>query len=114
MKPIVSKIATLVGALALSATPLAFAEKAKGEGKHLTGPDLDQGDKILMYPEDESIGFTGTILRDTSKDPKREAGPINIQRLDGGLAYMGIPTFFKLPVALTPEDLKAGKVSTLR
>lgn len=97
-------------ALTLCVAPAAFAEEAKDAGKHLTGPEHDQGDKILMHPEDESIGFTKTILRDTSKDPKREAGPINIQRLDGGLAYMGIPTFFKLPVALTPEDLKAGKV----
>jgi len=40
----------------------------------------------------------------------REPGPINIQRFPGGAGWMGIPTFFKLPVALTPEDLKAGDV----
>jgi agmatinase len=49
-------------------------------------------------------------LRDFSKDPKREPGPINIQKYDFGYSWMGIPTFFRLPVALTPEDLKAGKV----
>lgn len=40
----------------------------------------------------------------------REPGPINIQRFPGGPGFMGIPTFFKLPIALTPEDLKAGDV----
>jgi len=48
--------------------------------------------------------------RDTSNDPKREPGPINIHRYEVGGAWTGIPTFFMLPVALTPEDLKAGGV----
>ena len=49
-------------------------------------------------------------LRDFSKDRKREPGPINIQKYEWGMSWFGIPTFFHLPVALTPEDLKAGKV----
>jgi len=40
----------------------------------------------------------------------REPGPINVQRYPGGMAYQGIPTFFRLPVALTPQDLSAGDV----
>ena len=40
----------------------------------------------------------------------REPGPINVQRYPGGFAHQGIPTFFKLPVALVPEDLTAGNV----
>ncbi len=40
----------------------------------------------------------------------REPGPINVQRFPGGMGFMGIPTFFRLPVALTPADLKAGDV----
>lgn len=40
----------------------------------------------------------------------RGPGPINVQRYPGGVAYQGIPTFFKLPVALTPQDLAAGDV----
>jgi hypothetical protein len=32
----------------------------------------------------------------------REAGPINIQRFPGGAGWAGIPTFFQLPIALTP------------
>ncbi|MFC4993866.1 agmatinase family protein [Rubritalea tangerina] len=50
------------------------------------------------------------LRRDPNNNPKREPGPINIQKAIGGLAYMGIPTFFRLPVALGPEDLKAGDV----
>jgi agmatinase len=40
----------------------------------------------------------------------RDPGPINIQRFAGGAGWAGIPTFFKLPIALTPEDLQAGQV----
>ena len=40
----------------------------------------------------------------------REPGPIDIQRYYGGTGWNGIPTFFRLPVALTTEDLKAGDV----
>ncbi len=48
--------------------------------------------------------------RDRSKDPKREAGPINMQRYEVVSGINGFPTYMGLPVALTPEDLKAGKV----
>lgn len=50
-------------------------------------------------------------LRDTSRDPKREPGPINLQRFETVFGFGGIPTFFGMPVALTPADLKAGKVN---
>lgn len=40
----------------------------------------------------------------------REPGPINIQRYVGGFPWVGMPTFFHLPVALTPEDLRVGQV----
>ena len=49
-------------------------------------------------------------LRRDDLSEGREPGPINIQRFPGGTAWMGIPTFFKLPIALVPEDLKAGQV----
>ena len=48
--------------------------------------------------------------RDRSKDPKREAGPINLQRFAVVSGINGFPTYMGLPVALTPEDLKAGEV----
>jgi agmatinase len=40
----------------------------------------------------------------------RDPGPIAIQRYPGGFMPMGIPTFFRLPVALTTGDLEAGQV----
>lgn len=49
------------------------------------------------------------VRRPRSFDPKREAGPIDLSRYMGGWG-LGIPTFANAPVALTPEDLVAGKV----
>jgi agmatinase len=57
----------------------------------------------------ESESFNGwKIKRPLELDPKREPGPINLSRYMGRGG--GIPTFANAPFALTPEDLKAGKV----
>src|SRR5690349_7827392 len=48
--------------------------------------------------------------RDRSGDPHREPGPIHLEQTHGQLSYCGIPTFMGVPVCLTQEDLKAGKV----
>ena len=40
----------------------------------------------------------------------REPGPFNPQRYHFGMAWQGIQTFFKQPIALTQEDLEAGNV----
>ena len=40
----------------------------------------------------------------------REPGLINVQRYPGGFSHQGIPTFFRVPVALLPADLEAGDV----
>jgi hypothetical protein len=45
-----------------------------------------------------------------SKDTKRKPGPIDVRQYDMAPFWLGIPTFFHQPIALTPEDLKAGKV----
>ncbi len=66
-------------------------------------------DAIPMEPRDPSRDVR-KLRRDPEDNPKREPGPINIQKTVGGTWNMGIPTFFRLPVALGPEDLKAGKV----
>ena len=66
-------------------------------------------DAIPLDPNDPSRDLL-KLFRDPKDNPKREPGPINIQKTVGGLAYQGIPTFFRAPVALGPEDLKAGKV----
>jgi agmatinase len=72
---------------------------------------IREGEKpvIPLHTKDPSYN-AWQKLRDFSKDPKREPGPINLQKYDFGWSWFGIPTFFHLPVALTTEDLKAGKV----
>ena len=69
----------------------------------------DDSEFIPLDRKDPSFGMWKQP-RDASGDPKREPGPIRLQRFDSGLPYVGIPTFYKLPVALNPADLKAGKV----
>jgi agmatinase len=55
---------------------------------------------------------TANIWREMRDDLSegREPGPINVQRWKGGYPWVGIPTMFHLPVALTTEDLQAGQV----
>ena len=64
---------------------------------------------IPLDPEDPTRDVR-LMRRDPKKNPQRKPGPINIQKTLGGTWSQGIPTFFRLPVALGPEDLKAGKV----
>ena len=71
---------------------------------------IREGEKAVIPLDTEDPGYN---LWQTTRDDLmkgREPGPINIQRFPGGPGFMGIPTFFKLPIALTPEDLKAGDV----
>jgi agmatinase len=70
----------------------------------------DSPDAIPLEPRDSSRDVR-TLRRDVAeRGGDRKPGPINIQQTYGGLAFQGIPTFFKSPVALTPEDLKVGNV----
>jgi hypothetical protein len=72
---------------------------------------IRKGEKPVIPLDTKDPSFNAwQQLRDFSKDPKREPGPINVQKYEFGWSWFGIPTFFHLPVALTPEDLKAGKV----
>jgi agmatinase len=64
---------------------------------------------IPLEPRDPSRNLQ-QLFRDPNDSPKREPGPINIQKTVGRLSYQGILTFFRAPVALGPEDLKAGSV----
>ncbi len=66
-------------------------------------------DAIPLESRDPSKDVTA-LYRDCKDNPQREPGPINIQKTSGGTAYQGIPTFFRAPVALCPDDLKAGNV----
>lgn len=60
---------------------------------------------IRLDPNDPTLD-PWSALRDTSNDPHREPGPF----YPGRLWAPGVLTFFKLPIALTPEDLTAGNV----
>ena len=75
-------------------------------GPHMLGPLSQQPsslppDYAVIRLDPNAQGLDVCRPRDTSKDPKREPGPINAN---------GALTFFGLPVAVTPDDLKAGKV----
>jgi len=104
---------TLASVLGLSVNGLALA--AEGEGPAPAAKTLiemvEEGGKNNLIPlnPDDPTKDLWSSRRDFSKD-KRPPGVINVQRGDFGMAYVGIPTFFKSPIALTPEDLKAGKV----
>jgi agmatinase len=59
----------------------------------------------------DSPGFNSWKTRRPAEfDTPREPGPININRYLRSGPKQGIPTFFNLPVALTPEDLVAGDI----
>jgi agmatinase len=61
--------------------------------------------------DDPTFNLWKTLRDDLSEG--REPGPINIQKYPGGFGFNGIPSFFRLPIALTPEDLVAGEVDVL-
>jgi formimidoylglutamase len=63
-----------------------------------------------MSPEGSLDGDVWKTKRDTSSDPPRAPGPIHLNRYVLHPPYSGIQTFCKVPVCLTQEDLRAGKV----
>lgn len=75
------------------------------ESKYHAGTDA------AAIPLDTTVqNFNGwKAKRPLNLDPKREPGPIHLSRYVSGRAA-GIPTFASAPVAVTPEDLRAGKV----
>lgn len=68
------------------------------------------GRDMASIPLDTTVpDFNGwKVLRPRALEPARSAGPFSLNRYMSGRG--GIPTFFNLPVAITPDDLKAGKV----
>ncbi len=72
-------------------------------------PKNEEEGIVRLNPDDPTYNLPFEI-RDTSKDPKREPGPIYLNRQVFGNPFMGIPTFLRSPVAITPEDLVAGEV----
>jgi hypothetical protein len=94
----------------LAGSGMAAESKAKSGDKEYLVPKTLEGQEyaIPLYTKDPSINMWKERRTDLSEG--RKPGPINIQRFPGGFYPAGIPTFFRSPVALVPEDLKAGKV----
>lgn len=82
------------------------AEDFPNDGRYKKMPGVKP--VIPLNTQDPTYDIWKTPRKDLGKG--REPGPINIQRYPGGTGWNGIPSFFRLPIALTPEDLKAGDV----
>ncbi len=112
----------------LLASPLALAQEVDEDDAALMrelgvkplfdGPAYDTEAMRGLHPNitptipmdpDDPVYDAWKLIRDNLSEG-REPGPIDIQRMPFGFGFNGIPTFFRLPVALTPEDLKAGDV----
>jgi hypothetical protein len=106
-----TRICFLSFILILAASPAAVAQyyEYDPDDPEQQAP-LREGEKALIPLDtaDPAYNLWQTPRDDLSEG--REPGPIDIQRFIGGAGWFGIPTFFRLPVALTPEDLMAGDV----
>ncbi len=71
-------------------------------------PWRDPNDPNVIRLDDDSKAFL--TRRDRSGDLERTPGPINLQRYEDAWSKWAFPTYLGVPVALTPEDLKAGDV----
>ena len=73
-------------------------------------PHIDPNNPtVAPIKQDESTNIWRT-LREEAQNPQRKPGPVDIQRYKLQMEPVGIKTFFQLPVAVTQEDLIAGKV----
>jgi len=84
---------------------IAAAQDAPVTGENSVSED---GATIRLNRDDPGFDMWKMVRKNLNEG--REPGPINVQRFEGSFPWIGIPTFFHLPVALTPEDLKAGNV----
>lgn len=73
-------------------------------------PHIDPTDPTKRLIKQDASTNIWREERPADRNPNRAAGPIDIQRYQLQMEPVGIKTFFQLPVALTPEDLKAGEV----
>lgn len=92
----------------IGVTGIAFATEKSTFNLDKAVKDEDKG--IIQLNADDPTYNLWNEPRDRSKDPKREPGPINLHRNKWGNPFVGIRTFFHRPVAIYPEDLKAGNV----
>ncbi len=100
--------ATILG---LSAPYQAYAADEFDTKTEKTVIDMmrESPDSIPLEPRDPNRDLLNFYV-DCENIEGREPGPINIQSTAGGYAQLGIPTFFRQPVAVCPQDLVAGEV----
>ena len=96
--------------LALLVSPAFAAEKAGAKSKKDYIQLIRENPYAIQLDISDPTVDVRKMRRDPNDNPERKPGPINIQKTIGGTWNLGIPTFFRLPVALGPEDLKVGKV----
>ncbi len=108
MKHTLSKLVLLgFGAFAITAAAQVYDDTPDDPREMAPAPEGVEP-VIPLDKNDPTYDLWKTIRDDLSEG--REPGPINIQRQYGSWGFHGIPTFFKLPVALVPADLEAGQV----
>ena len=97
--------------VALLSTPAAMAQSILGHELEVEAEPIREGEQpvIPLDTNDPSYNIWRT-LRDLSGDPEREPGIINIQKYNFGLSFNAMPTFFNVPIAMSPADLAASKV----
>ncbi|MCJ8271376.1 MAG: arginase family protein, partial [Psychrosphaera sp.] len=105
------KFNTIVSLLCLLAVPNSVTAKTDTKPdpnddtttkKHLLEMFRDSKESIPLDKRDKTIDVT-KLYRDDCNRPAQL--PVKIQRTTFGMAYQGIPTFFRSPVALCPQDL---------
>ena len=103
----------VASAMAVAGTTMAVAqvnkslvEKAPKEEPAVM-PHVVPGDPTKMRIRQDKSTNIWREWRDQNGQPKRDPGPIDIQRYNLQMEPVGIKTFFQLPVALNPEDLYA-------
>lgn len=104
-------LSTALTASMMAAVSPVLGQDFLGHEYEFEAAPIREGEKavIPLDTKDPSLNIWRQ-LRDLSGDPKREPGIINVQKYDFGFSYNAMPTFFHLPVAMSPADLKASKV----
>jgi hypothetical protein len=74
------------------------------------GADRQSGEEPSIPMNKDDPSWDAWKLRRDDLQEGRAPGLFNPQRYQFGMDWMGIPTFFKRPIALTPDDLRAGNV----
>jgi agmatinase len=105
-------IPALLTALVLSAvyTTSIYAQYLGHEYEGKIAPIREGEAPVIPLDRNDPSYNVWQQLRDTSGDPAREPGIINLKQYDFGFSYNVIPTFLSTAVALTPADLKASNV----